>query len=87
MANSKAFLNGVFFSLTAVVDLLVVLCTGNGLFVTQEMSGTTQEVISLSMLIAFIITGASNAGIGRTGSVENMISNEPTLHCTPCSSL
>ena len=32
------------------------------------MSGTTQEVISLCMLIAFVITGASNAGIGRTGS-------------------
>ena len=35
VATSKAFLNGVFFSLTAVVDLLVVLCTGSGLFVTK----------------------------------------------------
>ena len=62
------YASGMFFSISTLLEIILVLSTGDGLFASMIMSQDEKSVASVAMLLAFVIAGAVNASIGRVGS-------------------
>ena len=67
--NGEVYAHGLFYSLPALIDLGLATSTGSGVFGSNSMSGAMQAVISMAMMAAFLISGATNASIAVTGSL------------------
>ena len=56
----------MFFSVPAFLEQLVVLASGSGLFMSNDMPQDQKNAASVAMLLAFVYSGGVNAAIGAS---------------------
>ena len=64
----QKFMDGIFFMLPLLVNLIFVLSTNAGIYSSVYMNDDYRTVIGLAMLMSFIVTGGINSAIARIGS-------------------
>lgn len=77
LRQAALYAHGLFFSLPALLDQVLSLWLGSGLFVSGHMSEDTRTVLSLAMLLGFLLTGAVNAAISSSTGLFLFQSSAP----------
>ncbi|KAJ3299822.1 hypothetical protein HK104_006756 [Borealophlyctis nickersoniae] len=62
----RSLLNAYIFVYPVLLDIILVMATGSGIFASERMGGDVQEVCALVFLVIFPVVGALVNSIGRT---------------------